>query len=295
MALEAGTVDFRDDAYVVILGGEPVACRWAGSYAPVVGDTVYVDRAVGRAVAYPISGEPLPEAGTVTSGATNGTIGVLGDDGVTYRARYSGTAPTSGTRVYLIWQNPQRPFALDGELANIVTDPLAPSVVTPPPPPLVTTGTLFVAAWGSGRGRPFGWEGGDVVQGRYGSNPANRGAWFHNSAAQLAGATITRLQILVPARIRVGSYNSPATLQFYRHISGGPGVDVTRAEGPYDWVAPAGWGGGWIDLPVGWVAGLIAQGGGIALGDSGGTSTYAGVGGVNARPDSGQLAIDWRR
>ncbi|MDF1705005.1 MAG: hypothetical protein P1U38_09550 [Aeromicrobium sp.] len=294
MALEAGTVDFRDGAYVVILGGVPIESRWAGDYSPVVGDTVYVDRVEGRAVTYPIAGGPLPEAGTVTSGATNGTIGVLGDDGITYRARFSGTAPTSGTRAYLVWQNPQRPFAVAGELANITTDPLAPNVPTPPPPTPVRTGTLYVAAWGSGRGRPFGWEGGDVVQGRYGSNPVNRGAWFHNSAAQLAGATITGLRMFVPARVRVGNYNSAALFGFFRHTSG-PGDDVNRVEGPHFVNLPGGWGGDWVPLPVAWAAGLIAQGGGIALGDSAGTYTYAGVGGTNARPDSGQLAIDWRR
>lgn len=294
MALEAGTVVTSDGEFRVNLGGVLIDCRWDAGFTPVAGDTVYIDRAQDRALASPFTTTARPEAGTVSSGPSDGTIGVLGDDGVTYRSRYSDPAPTSGTRVYLIWQSPSRPYATAGELAP-VPDEL--DVSAPPPPPTASSGRLHVAAWGSGTGRPYGWQGGQVVQGRYGSAPENRGIWFHgNGAGQLAGATTTRVQIWLGARLNnIGNYNAAATFSFYLSTSNSPAADFSRVAGPHNVSIPARWGGGWVDLPAGWGSALAATGGGIALGDSAATVNYAGAVGIDRDPQSGLLAIDWTR
>lgn len=302
MALEAGTVVAVGDSFAVNLGGVPIDCRWDSGFTPTEGDPVYVDRSGDRAVARPFSTTPRPEAGTVTSGASGGTVGVLGDDAVTYRARYSNPAPESGTRVALMWQTPARPIIVATDLAPLPTDPLSGGSGAPTAPGGLKGGTDYFPAVASGTARPFGWEPGNVLQGAYGSYPVNRGAWFHGpQLARLAGTNISQLAIFIPRRVQVGSFNSAITLQFWRHTSGGGGSDVTRVEGPHTHAIAANWGnndlgGDWVPLPSAWVTGLVAAGGGIAIGSSSGSGVnYGGVLGVNAHPASGQLRAVWTR
>lgn len=288
VATEPGQVviDESGNLAVNVKGGLPDV-SWLGSYTPWEGDNVRVLQVDGTAVVLgPVRATPPPHFGAVSVAAENGVIQVLGDDEVIYPCRYSSPEPAVGSRVALLWQGSQA-YVLPGELASVPTDPLAPLPPAPPPPPASTSGVLAAPALWAGSWRSFGrWEPGEVRQGSYGSNPSNRGAWFYGGqVGQLAGRLFNSIRIYVGPRVRLGSFNASAIAHFYV-TSGNSPHEWAPAAGPHDVAIPAGWGGGWIDLPPTWGTALIA-GGGIGIQGN----PYLGFSGG---APSGQLEINWR-
>lgn len=259
---------------------------WTSGYNPRAGDNVEVLSVDTTAIVLgPVLPGPPPGFGVVSVTAADGILTVLGDDQVLYPCRYAEPPQTVGTRVALLWQGTQA-FVLPGTLAAIASDPLAPGPPTPPPPPANASGVLGVPALWAGSWRPFGWEAGDVRQGAYGSSPSNRGAWFYGGqATQLQGRVVTGIRMYVGPRARVGSYNSALTAHFFATTGNSP-HDWTPVTGAFDITFPAGWGGGWVDLPHGWGSHLL-NGGGIGIQGS----PYMGFAGGTP---SGQLEISWR-
>jgi hypothetical protein len=176
------------------------------------------------------------------------------------------------------------------------TPPEAPPAPEPPPANPPGSETLIATAsdtyWG-----PGGWGsyatsrggGEDVYTGTW-SGATVTGAWFYGAPRPaLQGKTISRLRLRLPARIRAGNYNDPATIHVYAHTSGArPGGDVNRVTGPHDITVPPGFAGGDFDLPLSFAPALVG-GGGISIAGN----PYAAF---NSRLDeatSGRLIIDW--
>ena len=292
VTVRPGTVVAVESALAVNVDGAVLtAVWWPAGYSPAAGDTVRVIVTAGEAtVLGPSTSSPRPTTATVTVSAVGGVIPIVGSDGVDYRARYIGTAPSSGSLVLLSWQS-TTPWVLSTAAAVSGTSP------TPPPsgpsgPPVATSGTLILAAIDSGY-RTNQWFGGELRQGSYGGRTYT-GAWFYGSApAQLAGATITGCRLRVGARLRIGSYNASIDLQVYRCLDGSrPGGDTTRSGGPQAITWGPGSDAGWVGLSAGLGQDLVNAGsGGIAI--AGGS--YGGVQGIDTDPASGQLALDWTR
>lgn len=276
--------------------GTPV---WAGDYTPVEGDPVMA--LVQNGLAYilgPASTVARPETGTVTAAAAGGRVAVLAG-GVTYSARYIGTAPSVAASVHLMWGG-SSPTVLG--LANATTTGSADAGTDPSAPPATTSGTLPVPAidsgswrsvdgWGTGTSRPVSTKA--VLQYTYTGSNAYSGAWFYGvRASQLAGATIGAIRIYLPGRLTLGSYNSSLAAHLYLHTSSGkPAGDVSRTAGPSDQtLGGVPYTAGWVTLPLAWAATLIA-GGGVGIYGT----PYLGMNGIDADPASGSLSIDWTR
>jgi len=265
-------------------------------YIPSAGDPVNVLVVDGRAVVLGARAPgPRPGSGTVSGSASGGRVPVSTPAG-TLDCRYTGTAPSIGTLVFIDWQM-STPRLMAGDAAT-VPDPVDPAPVPPPPapPPVISTGDTYVNAIDSASFQAGGnWQarGTDVYQWFYSSFKENRGAWFYgNGPLQLAGRTITRFQFRIPARLRVGDYNAALTAHFYRHTSRTrPGGDVIREDGPQNVVLASGQPPAWVDLPVAWGQHLVNNGGGFGLLGS----PYLAMAGVGSDPASGQLCFSWRR
>lgn len=289
----AGVVSTVDGARVVILDdGTRIRPLWPTT---PVADTDRVQVIVLDGVAHvigPVLADPRPVSGTVAGAASAGRVPVTTAAG-TVQARYTGTAPSLGTLVALIWSGTTA-LLLPGTLAALPSDPQPSTPEVPQPPPTgPTTGTLDVPAVGSGSWRTGGWgwaSSTDVLQG--GSpfvSQDSRGGWWYGSAPrQLAGRTITGFRLRLGSRARVGNYNDPATIHLYRTgDSTRPGGDFTRIAGPYD--VPAG--NEWVALPASIGQALVDSGGGIGV--LGGP--YAGLVGVGSDAASGQISLDWTK
>jgi hypothetical protein len=233
---------------------------------------------------------------TVPGGSDTITVTANGTDyTATFLAAYT---PTVGDRVRLMWQG--RDVTAIGKVGVTPTIILPPGG-TPPPPPAKSSGTFNAPAtdsatiWGPGGWDSWAGGGGHVYQGTWGGSTVT-GAWFYgNTMAELAGATITRIQFRVPPRRSVGAYNSAGNLHLYAHTSPSrPAGDVTRVAGPTDVSIPGGWnpgpGDGFVDLPTSYASTLIAGGGVSISGDP-----YMGFVGKPSDPASGQLRIEWSR
>lgn len=292
----AATVTTTDaGARVVVLDdGTRLTPLWPSATVIYDGDRVQVILIDGVAhVIGPVVPAPRPVSGTIAGGASSGTVPVAVPGG-TVQARYTGTAPAIGTLVALIW-NGTTPLLLPGVLAPIPTDPQPAPPAPAPPPSSAESGTLLVAAAGSGTWRTgsWGWASStDVVQGGspYASQDSRGGMWYGDAPRVLAGRTITGFRIRLGARLRIGSYNSAATLHLYRTAdSSRPGADFSRTAGPHDVTigpnAPA----DWVALPPSFGQSIVDAGGGIGISGS----PYAGFVGVGGDPAAGQLAFDW--
>lgn len=274
---------------------------WHQLYVPTLGDAVAfvvtttpegqsTHFVVGSVSQTPASS---PDEARVTSVTTSsGTITVAAG-GETMTAKIVGTAPAVGdivlldhrpTAIYALGRvqpSPERPAA----------EPDQPGPEPPPAPP--ESGTRVFGATDSGTARTgSSWytpAGHSLTQGDDGES-SYAGAWFYGtSPAYLAGRTITAARLYVPARRRLGAYDAPATIGLYAHTSPSrPPGDVSRVAGPRDVVLPAGWGGGWIEIPS-TLAAVVVAGGGLSISGH----TYAGLLGRDSDPQSGALAIDW--
>lgn len=286
----------------VSVDGSVITARWADPLVLQVGDPVLVlmlaNGAYGQSegiVLCRLTNTPRPSTGKVTVVPTSSaTISVLGADGVTYTATFAYTSPAVNDQVILSWN-----AAVPTALAKVTSTPAQAIPVAPVAPPSgpASSGTSYYPASDSATYSPYGWDawgggGGNVYQGGAAYGGPTYGAWFYNgAAAELAGRTINRIQFRLGSRRRVGSYNSPATVNVYAHTSGTrPGGDVSRASGPSGITAQPGQGSTMYDLPLSFAATLQA-GGGISIAGE----PYAGFQGRYAEPDSGTLQIDWSR
>jgi hypothetical protein len=226
--------------------------------------------------------------GTVVGSGTDATLNV---GGTTLDTEWApGYTPAEGDIVRVL---------IVGGLATVIAK-LGTSVVdadtgvkTPPPPqPKPTTGVLTVTAGWSGSWRPGYslFQSGDVKQGAYGGGVENEGVWGGYSQAKLKslqGKTITKVQLRIGKRLRIGNYNSSLTLKVYHSSSTGKNPNTT--DGPYDESIPANADARWITLSDSF---------GNALKDGGSVSIQGGsYGGVEGRSDygaSGTLRFYWK-
>lgn len=273
---------------VVLPSGARPRVWWPAGYIPTAGDAVRVLMVDGEAqVLGPVITGQRPMTGTVSGTASSGRIPVDAG-GVTYRARYFGTAPAIGQLVFFDWQAtvPRiMPGAVQPEPEPTPDEGQAP----PTRPAPVTTGSdtfaaIDAASWRPGYNR---WDSGTVKQYRWRSESESRGAWFFGDApTRLKGRTITRARLRLPARERVGLYNNTLTVHLYRHTARTrPGGDVNRVAGPHNVNIPGGWRGGLIDLPTSFGQDIANGGGGIGITGA----PYMGF------ETNAQLILDWRR
>lgn len=233
---------------------------------------------------------------TVPGGSDTITVTANGTD---YTATFlTSYTPAVGDRVRLFWQGPD--VTVLGTV-GVTPAPAEANIGTQAPPPPKSSGTFNAPAldsatyWGPGGWDSWAKGGGNVYQGTW-SGSTVTGAWFYGTTmAELAGATITRVQFRVPQRRSVGNYNSAGSLHLYAHTSPyRPGGDVTRTTGPADKTIDPGWnpgpGDGFIDLPLSFASTLINGGGISVTGDP-----YMGFTGKPSDPASGQLRLDWYR
>lgn len=295
----ADVVRDSDSGLLVLnLDGATTQTFWPAGYIPTAGDVVRVLVSEGSAqVLGPVISGPRPGEGTVAGAASGGRVPVSTSSG-TMQARFAGTAPGIGQLVLLDWQT-TTPRLLGGAATAVVIPPPPEPTEPPtpaPPEPRPQRGTTTVAAVESSTyGSASGWNryGDTVNQHRYGSEAESTGAWFYGSRMNaLEGATITGARMYIPARRRIGSYNSSATLNLYRHSSGRrPSGNVNRTGPSHGVSLPAGWSGGWRDIPVSLAQALVDDGGGIAIYGA----PYAGVLGLSGSASSGRLRLEWTR
>ena len=296
----------------VSIGGLEQPAVWADHVAATEGDPLLIvvvthpdapsqAVVVGKAGRY-AAPTPGPREGTVaTAPVGSETITVNTTAGVITATFLASYTPAVSDRVRLMWQN--NDATVLGKVGVTPTPPPPPApepkpkAVAPPPPKKATGYDHFPAAdsgtYSTGTGSWNSYYGKNLYQGFQGSSGNNRGAWFyHGRPGKLAGKKITRVRIWIPPRIRAGNYNAEVEFNVKLHTSKRkPGGDVTRIASTTITI-PAGFGGGWRDLPASWGDDLV-NGGGIGI--EGGT--YAGLVGLpparNGRADSGQLRLDW--
>lgn len=291
----------------VNVNGNVLPAQWADPLVVTVGDTVMVEitgAATGQGAAFVksrLAMNPRPPQGTISTVPPGSpTVTVTGTDGAAYAATFvSSYTPAVNDIVILSW-NASQPTVL-GKVGSVALPPPPPppvaqqAVLPPPPPPI--TGTSYYPAtdsdtiWPAGGWGSWGGGGGHVYQGSYGSGPIY-GSWFYGgSTTEMSGRVITRIQIRLGSRRRVGSYNLPVAAHFYAHLSPNkPGGDVNRIAGPFDVTIQPGAGQQTVDLPN-WMGDALMAGGGICIaGDP-----YMGFEGRYTQPDSGTLTIDWSR
>lgn len=295
---------FADVYPKIKIGGVPQEATWPDHVYAAVGEPIIVAQIIkgdapAQNVVFARVGAPGPREATITAapgGSDTITASVGGTD---YTATFlTSYTPTVGDRVRLLWQG--RDVTVIGKVG------LSPGSTTElpstaAPPPGKSADTFKCAASDSGTWTPeLGiWDKwsypksvGMVYQGGSAYGGSNKGAWFYaNAMAELAGATISKIQFLLPSRRTVGDSNSALNVNLWAHTaSTKPGGDVTRTVGPTPFTVPPGWAGGWIDLPLSFASTLIA-GGGVSISGE----PYLGFVGKPSDPSSGQLRLDWSR
>lgn len=251
-----------------------------------------------------------PSTGRVTAVTAGAKTITLTAAGATYQAPFlSSFTPAVGQDVTLLWPEDDKvPVAL-GPIGQVPAPAPAPTPApeappapdNPAPPPPESGWTWFTAIDSGSMNQNNNWNastGRSVRQGS-GYGITAQGAWWYGTKPgdALRGRTITRMQIRLPARERIGNYNAAATFHFYLHDQIARGGRPTRLDGPHDHALSAGYrGGDMIDLPPSWGQRIVDNGGGVTIwGDP-----YAGLVGVGAAshgldPTSGQIVLDWTR
>lgn len=302
--LRPGITNLVNKVWVLSVGGvaQPGAF-WPRHVTPWEGGSCVV------AISTPKGGQSLTYViamvGNAPSGAPTGTVTVVpaGSPTITVEVNKvpltvrlgGGYSPTVGDEAILLWSGNQV-FAMAKVTTTAASGPASTPVPTAPPPPPPITGTSNFGAqdsatWTDG----YNWNSyfGQNVYSGSGYVPRSTGSWFYGGSTRgLADKTnITAVRFFLGARKNAGSYNSPATVHFYRHnndVRGGG--EPARTDGPYDISIPAGWGGGWLTLPQSFGVALKGGGGISIAGDP-----YVGFASGGAQPDSGTLSIDWSK
>lgn len=240
--------------------------------------------------------QPRPSTGTVADILPPGPgvqLVIAADNGATYTTdRFIGSY-NIGDPVYLTWDAAQ-PTVIGKVAAISPPPPTAPPATTTPAGTgqvkriATASDTFGVGGWGRWATSQNGGE--DVYTGTLGSYTVT-GSWFYGAPDPvLAGKTVTGIRFYVPRRLPgVGAYNSAVTIHVYAHDSSSrPGGDVNRVTGPADVTVAAGFGGGFVDLPINFANALV-NGGGISIAGN----PYAGFESRLDNPESGKILIDW--
>lgn len=295
----AGYVTLVNNAWTVLVRGVALPAIWLGSCRPAEGAScmVAVTHIAGESTAWVLgmtfAAPPPDHEVTVTvvpSGGTTATVTALG---VSYTAyRLSSYAPTVGDKALVTW--------IDGDpyLLGAITKAAKEVTKTAPPPPprAATSGYSTFPIRDSGTfTQGYNWNGyfGQHTYSGSGYVPPSSGNWFYGGATRALAdkTTITRVRFYLGSRRRAGAYNSAATVHFYVHNANVRGSgEPARISGPFDKTVAAGWGGGYIDLPVS-VGTDLKSGGGISIaGDP-----YVGFTAGAQQPAAGTLLVNWRK
>lgn len=303
--LKAGRVELTGSTWRVTLGANPVQSIWSEHVVPRHGAPCLLGLSTlpgGQTTAWvlaitqqtPVDG-PVGKVIVVPAGSSTITVEI---NGVSQTATIVGPYSPAVNDPVLIERMGGVTYAV-GKVGALTAPPVAvgggSGGVTAPPPP-VQTGTSEFRSQDSGTytAAVGGWNGyyGQNVYSGSGYVPPSSGHWFYNGATRgLADKTnIGEVRFYLGPRQRAGSYNSAATVHFYRHDNdsraGGPGL----SHGPHDISIPAGWGGGWVTLPQSFAVALKGGGGISIAGDP-----YVGFASGGASPLSGTLSIDWSK
>lgn len=283
-------------------GGSPVKAIFVTSAVPYPGApavAVVQTPPVGMSTAWVIG---MTQEGA-SQGAT-GKITVVNGDGLTVQVEVERKLITATRLAHytpavndscLIDYKGGKAYTL-GKIGTATIAPPPPTATIPPPPPPPQTGTSYFGATDSGTWTSgYNWNSyfGQHCYSGSGYVPPSSGNWLYGGATRGLGdkGTITRVQFYLAARKQAGNYNSAATVHFYRHTSDSKGgAEPSRTHGPHDVSIPAGWGGGYIDLPASFGEALKGGGGISIAGDP-----YVGFTGLSGAGNSGHLAIDWRK
>jgi hypothetical protein len=303
VVVRAGQVlwDVPTKTWVVMVGGIAQSAVWAANQPPYDGAScwvVYSTPAGGQSTAY-VAGlvNTIPAAGPsgqVTIVPVGGTTCTVEVKGVAITAtRLAHYTPAVGDEAALLW-SADKVYAVGKVGTAAAGGGPGSAIPTPPPPAPPATGTAKFSASDSGT-----WTSGYNWNSYFGQNcysgsgyvPPSSGSWFYSGAtAGLADKTnITQVRFWLGARKAAGSYNSAATVHFYRHSHNNRGgTEPSRTHGPHDISIPAGWGGGFVTLPQSFGVALKGGGGISIAGDP-----YVGFTAGSAQPNSGYLEIDW--
>jgi hypothetical protein len=291
---------YADDWPNIVVGGVPQFAYWNDHVYALKGEAVTVAREVdpsgiARNTVIGRIGRPGADTGTVLTVESNYLLVSVG--AVEVRARFDPDKTyTPGDIVALDWKGSTITALF------VVTDYVPPAVdipATTAPPPANNTGELPAfatdsATWSVNLGawNVYATKNQNVYTGSWYGQTITAAWWYNGATKQLDGAAITHVRFRVPKRFAgVGASNDPGTLHIYVHTNDTrPGGDVSRVTGPYDFVIPPYFQGGFVDLPL--AAGdQLKNGGGISIaGDP-----YMGFQGKAEDPASGQLLVGWSR
>lgn len=293
-----GTAFWDGSKWFAEVGGNLLTCRWLDPIQPLQGGNIVVDITTderGQSSALVIGGytdQPRPSTGAVLAVGVSEIV-VAAEDGITYTTdRFIGSYAIDDL-IYITWD-----AAKPTIIGKIPTITVTPPANTPKAPgggditgthrtAAIKSDTYGVGGWGRWATSQRGGE--DVYTGNYGAGPLS-GSWFYGAGnTVLAGRTVLAARFRIPGRLRVGSYNSPATIHLYAHTSQNqPGGDVNRTVGPFDVSVAPGAPPQWVTLPSSFHAVLVAGGGISITGDP-----YAGFASRLKDPDSGKTEFDW--
>ena len=296
VSIDHGIVDSISNGVVTVNFGGDVKpeCLSLVGFTPLVGDSVVVMRANGRAyILGSPSRNPSPVTVKVTATSVTGKPGLLAavdDSGTGYELPYMSTyTPAVNDVVQVLWQSPsglvlgKRGAQSGGESGGGGSTPGAPQN---------GTSTFPAIDAGSFRGGKWRTDTDNVAQGDYGGWGLNNGAWFYGGAPHQAlnGASVLSAAIWLP-RLRGGDF-APQTVHLYRHSSNvRPGGDVTRVAGPYDVTSPGVGASGWVGISPDLAWDLITHDGGIGISGM----PYVVLAGRSTDAMTGALRISWHK
>src|SRR5690625_3419901 len=226
--------DAENDQWLLNVGGAELEAWWPEDYYPVDGDTVIAAMVGGTwHVVAPIQKAPTPvppimgRVKTVPTGASRITVTVAGVDmDLAFLSSYT---PVVGHDVALLWQPGFEDALVLGRRGSVPRPKPKPPEPKPKPkdpsPPKKRRGrTTFAATdagpWSATAGGWSSLQGRNVIQGAW-SGLSYDGFWFYGSKIRnaLRGSKVTRAEIYLPNRLRMGYYNNTATAQLRRHTS----------------------------------------------------------------------------
>lgn len=301
---KAGRIERSGTTWRVTMGTSPVQAIWMEHVVPRENAPCLLGLNTlpgGQSTAWVLGmtqQDAMPGNAGIVTVATGGSATITVDVlGVTHTATIVGPYAPVVNDTCLLERRGGQLYAVGkiGAVAPFQESNSAPPPQAPPPPP-ITTGTAEFRSQDSGTHTPAvgGWNGyyGQNVYSGSGYVPPSTGHWFYNGATRgLADKTnIGEVRFYLGARQRAGSYNSAATVHFYRHDNDSRGGEPGRTHGPFDISIPAGWGGGWVALHQSFGVALKGGGGISIAGDP-----YVGFASGAASPLSGTLSIDWSK
>lgn len=267
-ALQGTFVSGSTTGCLVDVSGSRIPAILGTSFLPEVNEIVWLWN-IGERFFIMGPAAIKPSQGVVTAVAS-GLATLTSSVGTTVVAPYTGTTPTVGQTMKLLWHG--------GPFAMLMST--SPAGGTPPPPPGATPTThtdyfyaVDAGSYGSGR-----WWTNQVW-----ASDNNLGAWFYGSKINdtiPASAVVSSIQIYVSAQQISGSAPNFALHPYYTNPGTSPSYASVTAVG----VTP-----GWVSLPAGFGSALKSGGGYAGVGvDHGGYNIFNSLA---ADAQSGRLCI----